>query len=203
MMFKNFSGGATATAAGPGKLPNHCTPQFLRFLVVVALVLGSGCATVFHKLPAVNLQEPGWTVRQGQAVWHLGKGQGGREFAGDVLVATRAAGRAFVQFSKPPFPLVIAQENQRQWQVEFPPQNKHYAGRGRPPQRIIWLYLPRVLLGQAPPEDWIWHQDQSGWRLEDYRNGEYIEGFFNSNGAMGRSLGEHLALAARSPVRPP
>ncbi len=148
-------------------------------LAVTLVLLLCGCATVGHPLPAVNLKQPGWNVHEGQAVWHLAKAQGGREFAGEVLVATRPDGRAFVQFSKSPFTLVIAQENAHQWQVEFPPQNKHYAGRGTPPRRVIWLYLPRVLAGQAPPEDWTWHEDASGWRLENHRNGEYLEGFFS------------------------
>ncbi len=85
-----------------------------------------------------------------------------------------------MQFSKSPFAIVVAQENSNQWQAEFPPQNKHYAGRGKPPKRIIWLYLAKVLAGQAPPTGWSWHQDASGWRLVNNANGESLEGFFNS-----------------------
>jgi hypothetical protein len=96
-------------------------------------------------LPPANLQEPGWKVHSGQAVWRLEHGK--TEIAGDVLVATRADGQSFVEFTKSPFSLVIAQASPRQWQVEFPPQNKHYAGPGEPPKRLIWLYLPRVLAG--------------------------------------------------------
>ncbi|HVV71537.1 MAG TPA: hypothetical protein VHI52_08570, partial [Verrucomicrobiae bacterium] len=63
--------------------------------------------------------------------------------------------------------------------VEFPPQNKHYAGRGAPPKRLIWLYLPRVLSGQPPPKNWVWQQDNTRWHLENRANGESIEGYFN------------------------
>lgn len=191
-MFKIFWGRRPAQRAGSGSGVdlNHrfWSDIGFRFSVPVLLsaVLCSGCMTVSHPLSSVNLKEPGWTVRQGQAVWHLAKAQGGREFAGEVLVATRPDGRAFVQFSKSPFPLVIGQENPRQWQIEFPPQNKHYAGRGKPPKRIIWLYLPEVLAGKSPPEDWTWHEDSSGWKLEDHRNGESIEGFFESSAALKR-----------------
>ena len=148
-----------------------------RCLLLVTLAGGlAGCATV-GPIPKVNLQEPGWNVRQGQAVWRLAHGT--REIAGDVVVATGPDARAFVQFSKTPFPLVIAQSTKTQWQVEFPPQNKHYAGRGEPPKRIIWLYLPRVLSGQPPPEHWTWQEDPTHWRLENRETGESIEGYFN------------------------
>ncbi|HEV2391849.1 MAG TPA: hypothetical protein VG146_05735 [Verrucomicrobiae bacterium] len=144
------------------------------------LLLGAaGCATLNRPepLPPVNLKTPGWTVLQGQAVWHLAHNQ--REIAGDVLAAYRADGSGFVQFSKAPFTLVIGQETPKQWQVEFPPQNRHYSGKGQPPQRLIWLYLPRVLAGKVPPENWIWRQDTNGWRLENAAAQESLEGYFN------------------------
>lgn len=146
-------------------------------LLVFALVLCAGCKTP-APLPKVNLQEPGWTVRQGQAVWRLEHGT--REIAGDLIVANGPEDRSFVQFSKSPFPLVIAQSTAHQWAVEFPPQNKHYAGRGQPPLRLIWLYLPRVLSGKAPPKGWIWRQDAMQWHLENPASGESLEGYFNS-----------------------
>jgi hypothetical protein len=154
--------------------------MFKIFFITLAAALALtaiSCRTA-PPLPQANLQEPGWQVRQGQAVWRLAHGE--REIAGEVLVATKCNGpRAFVQFSKAPFPLVIGQETANRWQVDFPPQNRHYAGQGRPPQRIIWLYLPRILLGQAPPKKWSWHQDANGWRLQNTPTGESLEGFFN------------------------
>jgi len=146
-------------------------------LGVVTLTWGlAGCATV-GPMPKVNLQEPGWTVRQGQAVWRLEHGS--REIAGDLLVATGPNGHDFVQFSKTPFPLVVAQSTKDRWTAEFPPQNKRYSGRGKPPKRLIWLYLPRVLSGQPPPKNWLWRQNGTQWHLENRANGESIEGYFN------------------------
>jgi hypothetical protein len=147
-------------------------------LALLCILLASGvagCRTV-PRLPVVDLKEPGWTVHRGQAVWHLPQGR--PELAGELLVATRENGRSWVQFSKTPFPLLTAQADSERWQVEFPPQNKHYSGRGQPPRRLIWLYLPRVLSGQAPPQGWSWHQDANGWRLENHPNGESLEGYF-------------------------
>jgi hypothetical protein len=136
----------------------------------------AGCATTSTHLPPVNLKEPGWTIREGQAVWL--RQRGGEGVAGEILVATRADGRAFVQFSKTPFPLIIAQETRERWAVEIPPQNKKYAGRGAPPKRLIWLYLARALQGKPPPSNWKWRQDADGWHLETPR-GESVEGYFS------------------------
>ncbi len=199
-MFKNFWGGTSARVAIEGRLlelSSQIRPaeqlslhRFLTFgrricpwiktvhwLAFVLATLGcAGCAALSGHIPPADLKEPGWTVHQGQAVWHIPKG--GREIAGEVLVATRSEGRAFVQFTKSPFPIVIAQATRESWEIEFPPQNKHYSGRGAPPKRIIWLYLPRVLAGKAPPREWSWKEDSSGWRLENHSNGEVVEGYF-------------------------
>ncbi len=165
MLFKLFF------AEGPGW--RRITRHFAGILGVTCLA--TGCATV-GPLPQADLAQPGWEVHQGQAVWHLPKGQ--REIAGEVIVAARKDGNAFVQFSKSPFPLVIARATPGRWEVEFPPQNKRYAGRGAPPRRLLWLYLPRMLAGNPPPPNWTWHEDSNGWRLANRDSGESIEGFF-------------------------
>jgi len=142
-------------------------------LLLIAL---TGCTTLSRPLPPVNLSEPGWKVRQGQAVWTLPHAQ--KDIAGEVILATGPADKAFVQFSKSPFTLVVGQLDAKHWQVEFPPQNKHYAGPGTPPKRLIWLYLPRVLAGKSPPSGWIWSESDGNWRLQNPGNGEALEGFF-------------------------
>ena len=151
--------------------------KFFRGFGLAALLALVGCQTT-APLPQVNLAEPGWKVLQGQAVWRPEHGT--REIAGDLIVATGPADRSFVQFSKSPFPLVIAQGTANRWSIEFPPQNKHYAGRGKPPLRLIWLYLPRVLAGEPPPKGWIWRADAAQWHLENTATGESLEGYFNS-----------------------
>src|SRR6266849_4744571 len=92
-------------------------------VALLVLVLVAGCRTV-PRLAPVNLQEPGWTVRPGQAVWARARGK--PEVAGEILVATRPDGRAFVQFSKSPFPLIIAQSTPHSWEAEIPMDNKRY-----------------------------------------------------------------------------
>lgn len=140
------------------------------------MLIGGGCQSLSRAWPPVDLKAPGWTVRQGQAVWKLPHSD--RDVAGDVTVALGPEGRSFVQFSKTPFPLVIGQTTAHRWQIEFPPQNKRYLGSGAPPRRAMWLYLPRVLSGKPPPPHWTWSDTNGNWRLGNPVTGESIEGFF-------------------------
>ncbi len=149
--------------------------RFVATLVAVAF-LAEGCRTA-GPAPKLNLQAPGWTLHQGQAVWRLEHGS--REIAGEVLVATGRDGRAFVQFTKAPFPIVTAQLAPHEWWAEFPPQGKRYSGHGNPPERIIFLQLARILAGNPPLKNWSWQSDPSGWKLTNEKSGESLEGFFN------------------------
>jgi hypothetical protein len=163
--------------AGPAVsriLDNFYEMMFKIFLALLSLLCLTGCALV-PPLAPVDLKEPGWTVREGQAVYHPKHGT--PEIAGDLLVATRAD-RAFVQLAKNPFPIAVAQSTANAWQLELPLQNKRYSGPGKPPKRLIFLYLPRVLAGQPPPKGWTWRTlPNHGWRLENPATGEFLEGF--------------------------
>jgi hypothetical protein len=162
MMFKNIF--RRRPAYGPGLVVK---------IFCGALLLACGCRTA--SLPPANLTEPGWIIQQGQAVWHTPKGQ---EIAGDVLVGIKGQERSVVQFTKTPFTLVMAQIASHHWQVEFPPEHRHYSGHGQGPTRVIWFYLPRALSNESLPGTFKWHQDKEGWRLENTANGEFLEGYF-------------------------
>lgn len=145
----------------------------------LALLIGlaAGCRTA-GTLPRANLKEPGWTVRQGQAVWTHKRG--GEGIAGDIIVATRPDGQAFVQFSKGLFPVFVGQLTARAWSISIPPQNLRYSGHGQPPKRVLLLYLPRVLSGLPPPRHWTWQRvGEGGWKLENQSSGESLEVYFN------------------------
>jgi hypothetical protein len=139
------------------------------------MMLGlTACQTA--PLAPANLQTPGWTVRQGQAVWQRAKPA--PEVTGDILLATQEDGRNVVQFSKNGLPLLVAQSDTAHWEVELPTQKKRYSGRGKPPTRLLILYLPRALSGQPLPRGWAWKDSGDGnWRLVN-RKGESLEGYF-------------------------
>jgi hypothetical protein len=137
----------------------------------------SACQTV-PRFPAVNLDDPTWTVRRGQAVWQ--RGQNDPEIAGEIVLATQPEGRCYVQFSKNGLPLVIAQTDANHWEAEVPTQNKRYSGSGLPPKQLLVLYLPRALAGQTLPQGWTWNTTtDGGWRLENQHKGESLEGYFS------------------------
>jgi hypothetical protein len=146
------------------------------FLCLGALLL-AGCQTV-PTLSPMNLAEPGWTVSQGQAVWRQDKKS--PEIAGEILLATNIDGRTFVEFTKTPLPLLIAETTAHSWQIHSVPDNKTYSGRGNPPIRAIWLYLPRCLTGATPPKPLTWRRTENeGWHLENSRTGEFVEGYLS------------------------
>ncbi len=90
-----------------------------------------------------------------------------------------------MQFIKSPFPICVAQTTSNAWQIEFPPQNKIFSGRGNPPAKFGplptgWLQLASCLKGNSPPANWSFQKlDDASWRLENKKTGESIEGFLN------------------------
>jgi hypothetical protein len=140
--------------------------------------LSLGCRTV-PPHPAFDLSQPGWNVRQGQAVWRTKSDA--PEIAGEVLVAISSDGRSFVQFTKVPLPLVQAQATSLFWQVEFAAEGKRYSGRGAPPSRLVWFQLVRALNGNGAARDWKFTSKPDGhWRLEQPSTGEVLEGYLAS-----------------------
>jgi hypothetical protein len=144
-------------------------------LTLTLLVLAS-CRTV-PDLPPINLSEPGWTLRQGQAVWKLDKNK--PEIAGELLFATRGD-RAMLQLTKNPLPFVTAQPAGENWQIRFVPQRRKFSGRGEPSQRLLFVHLARALNGTKPPAPLSFQQTaQNGFKLENPKNGESVSGFLN------------------------
>ena len=146
-------------------------------LAALLLLFFAGCQTL-PPLPTVNLKEPDWTVREGQAVWR--RTRSAPEIAGEILVATRRDGSSFVQFTKAPFPIVTARTIASGWEVTAPAQNRRYSGHGHAPARILWLMLPRALANKSLPKDFSWRSDSNGWRLENRRTGESLEGYLQT-----------------------
>jgi predicted small lipoprotein YifL len=146
-------------------------------LLLMILAALAGCGSL-APLPEADLKQPGWVVHQGQAIWRPKRG--GTEIAGELLVATRPGGDVFVQFTKEPFPMVIARGSSSQWQIESPLQNRRYSGRGRPPSRVIWLSLASAVSGEPLPKGWSWQKlENNQWRLSNASSGETLEGYFN------------------------
>ena len=133
----------------------------------------AGCASL-PALPPVDLHQPDWTILEGQAVWR--RDRHSPEIAGDILVATKTDGSAFVAFTKTPFTMVLAQRRPDVWQIESPSNKSRWTGRGEPPARLLWFKLPFVARGDAPARGWsVKSQSPQNWRLESDSNGESVE----------------------------
>ena len=157
--------------------PIHHVHRFLLLALVVSTLLG--CRSLPQQ-PAVNLSEPGWVVREGRAVWKEKPDSEG--ITGDIVVAMHWDGRSFVQFTKSSGPFVIAQSTTNTWQAQFLAENKTSSGRGRPPERIMWLNLPGGLLGGGMEEtDWILARRRGGaWSFRNDLTGETLDGFLKT-----------------------
>ena len=145
------------------------------YLLASIFALCSGCRTA-APLPAIDLSGPGWQVSQGQAVW---KPAGRPEIAGDLIVATNADGNCFIQFTKNPFAIAMAEVQNGSWEVRFHGEEHAWHGRGRPPARFIWFQLPTALAGGDLNDGWKFeHPSGNLWRLHNPRTGETLAGEF-------------------------
>jgi hypothetical protein len=143
----------------------------------VVLLLASLALAGCQSLPpeqAIDLTEPGWSVRQGQALWWR---DGAPELAGELLVASHPDGRALVQFLKTPVVLVTARTSSNRWRIEAAPDYFH-EGYGSPPSAAIWLHLAKFINGAPPPCRWGHERRADGsWWLHNRTTGERLEGF--------------------------
>jgi hypothetical protein len=147
----------------------------LHSLFWLVSVLGCGACRTAPLAPA-NLSEPGWTIREGQAVWR--PKTEAPELAGELLVATHRNGETFLQFTKTPLPLVVARITTNRWHIEFVTEHREFSGHGLPPAHFGWLCLARCVSGTVSPPNWRWEKlPDDRWRLENRISGETFEGF--------------------------
>jgi hypothetical protein len=144
--------------------------------LLVVLLLSSGCQTATKTL--FTASGPGWRVQEGQALWRPGSGY--PEIGGDLVMVSHEDGRCAIEFAKTPMSLVSAQTTRTNWLLQFPPQRRGFSGRWQPPVRFrfAWLYLHAALAGELlPPPLHFERKPDGGWRLENTRTGETLEGF--------------------------
>jgi hypothetical protein len=142
--------------------------------LLTSAMLSSGCQTATKSL--FTATGPGWHVQEGQALWRPGREY--PELGGDLVLASDNIGRCLIQFAKTPMTLVSVQTTRTNWLLQFPPQRMEFSGRGPGPTRFAWLYLHTALAGEPLPEPFRFeHKPDGGWRLENTRSGETLEGF--------------------------
>jgi hypothetical protein len=141
-------------------------------LLALALV---ACRTP-APIPPANLDEPGWDIRSGQAVW-LPSRQG-TELAGELFVARHPDGQTLIEFSKTPIPIIVVQLTPEAWQLRFVSAGRRHSGFNPPPNRSAWLVLPDCLDQRPPPPGWSYAVDPDrNWTLENIHTGERLRGY--------------------------
>jgi hypothetical protein len=160
-----------ATGQPPGR-----SAQFRRRLLPALLALLALLPACRTTLPPADLSAPGWRVRHGQAIWKPSANEA--EIAGELLLAVNADGYALAQFSKSPFTLVDARFTPGGWRIEFPLRRDRASGEGDLPARIVWFQLPAAGFGRTPGADWRFTGGSGGWRWENLRTGETLEGYW-------------------------
>ena len=150
--------------------------SFIGPVLLAGLVFLCGCQTATQSL--FTASGPGWRVQQGQALWRPERGL--PEFGGDLVLASHGDGRCLVQFDKTPLSIVFAQTTSTNWLIRFPQRQMSFSGRGPGPTRFGWLYLRAALAGEPLPDPLHFERKaDGGWRLENSRTGETLEGFLS------------------------
>jgi hypothetical protein len=156
--------------AGPRRTPtrNVC-------LGVLLLWGCAGCAT--PDLPPIQLSDPGWEVRKGQAVWQAERH--GTGIAGDLILAVHPDQRGLAQFTKAPFPLAQARIEAERWELTLPQRKRAFSGTLPPPEHVVWFALIAAFTDEPLPFNWSLHLPApERWRLENHRTGEFLEGYW-------------------------
>ena len=153
------------------------TPHSALCLILLATLLFlPGCQSPVKSL--FEATGPNWHVQQGQALWRPKTGL--PEFGGDLVLASDDAGRHLIQFDKTPMAILSAQITSNRWLIKFPAQNLSFSGFGQGSTRFGWLYLPEALDGKPLPKNFKFERKpDGGWRLENSRTGETVEGFLS------------------------
>jgi hypothetical protein len=151
-------------------------PRLAQLFLWAGVLCCCGCRTVPPGLFAAG--GLGWRVQQGQALWRPQRGL--PEFGGDLLLGSDAAGRHLIQFDKTPITILSAQTTTNRWWIDFPQRGQSFSGSGRGSTRFGWLYLAPALEGRTLPGNLHFERKpDGGWRLENTRTGETLEGFLS------------------------
>ncbi len=141
-------------------------------LAGLCLLCLAGCSKLIS-LPEVDLDQPGWTVWEGQALWTPRADR--PALAGDLIVARNRDGDVLVSFSKSPFPIFTAQTSGNEWRIDFIDKGRSYSGFGRPPKKFVWFQLPGLLEGGSLKKPWkVDRPAENEWLLANPKTGEKI-----------------------------
>ena len=156
----------------PTERPHRIEPVVVGLALCMLVALGLGCSRIVS-LPEVDLDDPKWTIWEGQALWTPRSDL--TALAGDLIVGRTENEDILVSFSKSPFPIFTCQSTGTRWRIDFIDKGRSYSGFGRPPKRFVWFQLPDLLEGASPPKHWdVGEETDNDWLLFNRKTGEKI-----------------------------
>ena len=152
--------------------PRRIELLFAGLALYLSVAWGAGCSRIVS-LPEVDLDDPKWTIWEGQALWTPRSNRSA--LAGDLIVARTEDEDVLVSFSKSPFPIFTCQTTGTRWRIDFIDKGRSYSGFGRPPKKFIWFQLPDLLEGASPSKHWeVAEETDDDWLLLNRKTGEKI-----------------------------
>ena len=154
------------------KRPRRIETVVAGLALCLSVAWAVGCSRVVS-LPEVDLDDPKWTIWEGQALWTPRSDL--NALAGDLIVGRTENEDILVSFSKSPFPIFTCQSTGTRWRIDFIDKGRSYSGFGRPPKRFVWFQLPDLLEGASPPKHWdVGEETDNDWLLFNRKTGEKI-----------------------------
>jgi hypothetical protein len=154
------------------KRPRRIERVVASLALCLSVAWAVGCSRIVS-LPEVDLDDPKWTVWEGQALWTPRSNL--TAIAGDLIVARSKNEDILVSFSKSSFPIFTCQSTGTRWRIDFIDKGRSYSGFGRPPNKFIWFQLPDLLEGAPPPKHWeVGEGTDNDWLLRNRKTGEKI-----------------------------
>lgn len=148
--------------------------QWIPFLILV-FMLSAGCRTPQIPTP-LNLEDPGWNVQRGQAIWH--QRDVGSDLVVEVIFAKQDEGPFFLQVNKETLILSVVHGNLQDWEINMPMERRQLKGSGPLPAHHLWGQLASVLAGRGAAGDWTWNEMEGGGMVLDQgASGDRVEVF--------------------------
>ena len=154
------------------KRPRRLAAVPAGLVLVLSVAWAVGCSRIVA-LPEADLDDPKWTLWEGQALWTPRSNL--TALAGDLIVGRTEDQDVLVSFSKSPFPIFTCQSTGTRWRIDFIDKGRSHSGFGRPPRRFVWFLLPDLLEGAPPPKHWeVSEETDNDWLLLNRKTGEKI-----------------------------
>ena len=114
----------------------------MKYCPVLLTLFLLGCSQNMP-MPVVDFDQPGWQVWTGQALWQPPGDT--PSVAGDILISLHESGDRFIELIKGPVAVFSAQTHSKFWWLKLIDRGDAYSGKGKPPARFIWFYLPELV----------------------------------------------------------